>query len=280
MKQFWTMGAILLLAALLPVGCGDSKKKKEVITEKGSDTMILLAQRWAEKFGAAHPDIEVQVTGGGSGVGTSALINGMTDIANASRPMKDSEKEQIKQKYGQDVVNVVVAKDGLSVYVNKDNPIDSLTIDQLRSIYLAETTNWKDLGGNDGKIILYGRENSSGTYEFFKEHVLNKADFASVTQTLPGTAAVVNAVSKDANSIGYGGAAYGKGIKEIKVIGADGVAVAPTKENVMSGKYPLSRELHLYLRQQPAGAVKDYIDWILGPEGQSTVSEVGYFPIK
>ena len=127
---------------------------------------------------------------------------------------------------------------------------------------------------------MYGRENSSGTYEFFKEHVLAKGDFAPETQTLQGTAAVVNAVTKDENGIGYGGGAYGKGIKEVKVVGANGVGVAPTKENVMSGAYPLARDLYIYLRQQPIGATKEYIDWILGPEGQATVTEVGYYPIR
>ncbi len=299
MKHFWTVLCwarsswinltFAFALAVMVAGCGGDgakdgadkqEKKKEVITQKGSDTMILLAQRWAEKFGAAHSNVEVQVTGGGSGTGISALINGTTDICNASRPMKDTEKAQVKQKHGGNVVEIPVAKDGLAIFVHPSSRIDSLTVDQLKGIYSGAVTNWKDLGGADAKIILYGRENSSGTYEFFKEHVLAKGDFAPETQTLQGTAAVVNAVTKDENGIGYGGGAYGKGIKEVKVVGANGVGVAPTKENVMSGAYPLARDLYIYLRQQPIGATKEYIDWILGPEGQATVTEVGYYPIR
>ncbi len=280
---------LILLSALIAVGCGGKEKKnadaatetkKEVITQKGSDTMVLLAQAWAERFGGKTPNIQVQVTGGGSGTGISSLINGTTDIANASRPMNDQEREQIKQKFGSGVVEIAVAKDGVAIYVSEANPLDSISMDNLRKIYSGEVSNWKNVGGNDGKIILYGRENSSGTYTFFKEHVLNKGDFAASTQTLPGTAAVVSAITKDPNGIGYGGEAYTKGVKMLKIIPASGPAVAPTEENIRSGAYPLSRDLYFYLRQQPSGATKQYIDWVLSDEGQSVVKEVGYFPIK
>jgi len=285
MKGLLMKSTLIVLSALLAVGCGDGVKKKDkkdkkhVITQKGSDTMVLLAQAWAEKFGAAHPNIQIQVSGGGSGTGISALINGTTDICNASRPMKESEREQIKQKFGNDVVEFPVAKDGITVYVNQGNKVDSLTLAQLRDIYLGKVTNWKDVGGADAPIILYGRENSSGTYEFFKEHVLAKADFAPVTQTLSGTAAIVNAVGKDGNGIGYGGAAFASGIKEVKIAGESGGAVAPTEANVLSGAYPLSRFLYIYVRQQPTGDTKAYIDWILSAEGQGVVKEIGYFPL-
>lgn len=286
MNRFCLNSLFALVVALVAVGCGGEKKntdgeaKKETITQKGSDTMILLAQRWAEKFGAENPTIQVQVTGGGSGTGISALINGTTDICDASRPMKDEERAQIKQKFGHDVVEIPVAKDGIAIYTNEANKVTTLTIEQLRDIYLGKISNWKDVGGADGKIILYGRENSSGTYEFFKEHVLNKADFAVATSTLSGTAAVVNAVSKDANGIGYGGEAYSKGVKVV-TLSADGKpAIAPSAETVLNGTYPLSRFLYLYLRQEPTGSQKQYVDWILGPKGQQTVKEVGYYPIK
>ena len=141
-------------------------------------------------------------------------------------------------------------------------------------------TNWKDVGGPDAPIVLYSRENSSGTYVFFKEHVLKGADFAPSAQTLPGTAAVVNAVSKEKNGIGYGGAAYAKGVKEVKVVGADGQSYLPSAENVASGKYPLSRPLFMYTRAKPAGEVKAFIDFCLSPDGQKIVTQVGYFPVK
>lgn len=290
MKRVFKNSTLVLLAALVAAGCSDGEKKpegekaptKETITEKGSDTMVLLAQAWAEKFRTKNPNIEVAVSGGGSGTGISALINGTTEIANASRPMNDQERQQVRQKYGTDVVEIPVAKDGVAIYVNATSPIDSLSLEQLRGIYSGTTTNWKAVGGPDATIILYGRENSSGTYAFFKEHVLNKGDFAANTQTLPGTAGVVGAIAKDKNGIGYGGEAYGSNeIKMVKIMGANGgPAMEPTEENVRSGAYPLSRELYFYLRQAPAGATKEYVDWVLGAEGQAVVREVGYFPIK
>jgi phosphate transport system substrate-binding protein len=146
---------------------------------------------------------------------------------------------------------------------------------------LGQITNWKDLGGADAKIILYGRENSSGTYVYFRDNVLKGADFTPLTQTLPGTAAVVNAVARDKNGIGYGGAAYAKGIKEIKVKkDASSPGYAPTLENITSGAYPITRFLYMYTRSKPSGAMKAFIDWTLSAEGQSIVSQVGYFPVK
>ena len=167
------------------------------ITVKGSDTMVILGQRWAEVFMSKNPGITVQVTGGGSGVGIAALINGTTDVAEASRPMKDSEKDQVAQKRGKKAVELPVALDGLAVYVNGSNPISGLSLDQLKKIYTGAVRNWKDVGGRDERILLYGRENSSGTYVYFKEHVLENADYYPTTQTLPGTAAVINAVARD-----------------------------------------------------------------------------------
>lgn len=293
MKLVFKNSTLVLLAALVAAGCGGGVEKKpegeqtpaqskQTITEKGSDTMVLLAQAWAEKFGAKNANIEVAVSGGGSGTGISALINGTTDIANASRPMNDQERQQIRQKYGTDVVEIPVAKDGVAIYVNAANSVDALSLEQLRGIYSGTVKNWKEVGGADAPIILYGRENSSGTYAFFKEHVLNKSDFAANTQTLPGTAGVVGAIAKDKNGIGYGGEAYGStDIKMVKIMGANGgPAMEPSEENVRSGAYPLSRELYFYLRQQPTGATKEYVDWVLGTEGQAVVREVGYFPIK
>jgi phosphate transport system substrate-binding protein len=164
--------------------------------------------------------------------------------------------------------------------VNEANPLQQITPEQLRKIYTGDVTNWKDVGGSDAPIVLYSRENSSGTYVFFKEHVLKNDDYAASAQTLPGTAAVVNAVAKEKNGIGYGGAAYAKGVKELKVIGADGQPYTATAENVKSGKYPLSRPLFMYTRAKPDGEVKAFIEYCLSTEGQKIVTAVGYFPIK
>ena len=251
------------------------------LTLKGSDTMVILGQRWAERFMASHAGAVIQVTGGGSGTGIAALINGTTDICQASRPMKDDEKAQVQSKFGAPPQEIAVAKDGLAIYLNEANTVASLSVAQLKGIYTGATTNWKQLGGPDKPITLYGRENSSGTYEYFKEHVLEKADFAASVQTLPGTAAVVSAVQKDPNGIGYGGAAYVKGVKECAVSAAEGQpGVLPSEENVRSGSYPISRDLFFYTRKAPEGLMKEFVDYALSDSGQAVVREVGYFPIR
>jgi phosphate transport system substrate-binding protein len=164
--------------------------------------------------------------------------------------------------------------------VHQSNGVKELTVEQLRGIYLGAITNWKDVGGKDAIIILYGRENSSGTYGFFKEHVLLNKDFSPRVQTLPGTAAVVNAVAKDPNGIGYGGAAYAKGVRDVAVKkDAQSAGVLPTAEAVKDNSYPLSRPLFFYLRKPPAGDTKKFVDWILSAEGQKLAVEVGYFPL-
>lgn len=272
MKRF-----VLALAALLALA---PALASAAVTVKGSDTMVILAQRWAEEYMKKNAGKKVQVTGGGSGTGISALINGTTDIADASRPMKDDEKAKVRDRYNVLPTETAVAKDGVALYVNEANPVSQLTIAQLKGIYQGDITNWKDVGGPDAKIVLYSRENSSGTYVFFKDNVLNGGDFAAAAQTLPGTAAVVNAVSKEKNGIGYGGAAYAKGVKEVKVVGTDGQGYAPSAENVASGKYPLSRPLFMYTRAKPSGEIKAFIDFCLSAEGQAIVTQVGYFPIK
>ena len=245
------------------------------VTIKGSDTMVILTQRWAEEFMKKNPAAKIQVTGGGSGTGIAALINGTTEIATSSRPMKEAEMEKLRARYNTAGTEIAVAKDGVTFYVNSSNPLTGLTMEQLKKIYLGEITNWKAVGGPDKAIVVFSRENSSGTYVFVKDNLLGGEDFAANAQTLPGTAAVVNAVAKEKFGIGYGGAAYAKGIAQLKVND-----VLPTAENVKSGKYPLSRNLFFYLRNKPSGDAKALIDFALSPEGQQIVTKVGYFPIK
>jgi phosphate transport system substrate-binding protein len=267
-----------LLTLALIVGAAFMANTK--ITVKGSDTLVILAQRWAEIYMKEHPETSIQVTGGGSGVGIAALINGTTDIANASRPIKSTEVEKLKARYNTLGVEIPCAKDGITIFLNEENKVQELTLQQLSDIYKARITNWKDLGGDDAPIKLYGRENSSGTYVYFQEEVV-KGDYASTCQTLPGTAAVVNAVKKDKNGIGYGGAAYAKGVKHCKVKkDAKSAALLPTTENIANNSYPISRYLYMYLKSRPTGDIKKYIDWILSPAGQKVVVEVGYFPVK
>ena len=269
---------VVIVAILFSFGFRD---QNETITVKGSDTMVILAQRWAEIYMSKHPEMSIQVTGGGSGTGISALINGTTDICNSSRPMKKSEKEKLKQRFNTLGVEIKSAKDGLAVYLNDSNPIQELTIAQIKDIYTGKSTNWKVFGGPDAKIILYSRENNSGTYVYFKDNVLEGEDFSPSAQNMPGTAAVVNAIAKDKYGIGYGGAAYGKGIKFLKVKkDASTPGYEPSAENVKSGDYPITRFLYMYTRSKPTGALKEYVDWILGSEGQDIVNKVGYFPVK
>ena len=188
---FRIVGAIVL--AMIIFAFMPAPKK---ITIKGSDTMVILAQKWAEVYMKAHPEVILQVTGGGSGTGISALINGSTDICNASRPMKSSEIDKLKDRYGSLGIEIPCAKDGITIYLNESNPIKELSIKQLSGIFSGAIKNWKDVGGPNSDIKLYGRENSSGTYVFFQENVV-KGDYATSCQTLPGTAAVVNAVKND-----------------------------------------------------------------------------------
>ena len=273
---------VLCLVILALAGCGGANgpETRNSITVKGSDTMVILGQRWAEVYMNEYPDIQVQVTGGGSGTGIAALINGGTDICQASRSMKEKEKEMVRNRHQQDVKETPVALDGIAIYVHEDSPIQSLSIAQLKGIYTGQITNWRDSGGEDAKIIAYSRENNSGTYVFFKEHVMDKEDFARDIQTLPGTAAVVNAVSKDIHSIGYGGIAYSSGVNAVAVKGDSGEACLPSLETVRTGEYPLARQLFFYTIGEPEGRIKAFIDWTLGAEGQKICETVGYYPLR
>lgn len=266
-----------LCAALSGLAFAESK-----ITVKGSDTMVILAQKWAETYMAGNKDVTIQVTGGGTGTGFAALQNNTTDLCNASRPIKSEEVLNCVKAFKKKPNEHTVALDGLAVYVNAENPIKELTLEQLDGIFTGKTTNWKEVGGKDAPIVLYSRENSSGTYEFFKEHVLKKKDFAANAQTMPGTAAVLQAVAKDANGIGYGGAAYGAGAKHIAVKkDAASAGVEPNEATVQDGSYPISRSLYIYVN--PAieqGEIAKYLAWLKSDEGQKVVKDVGYFPLR
>jgi phosphate transport system substrate-binding protein len=266
------------LALVMVIGLSFTALEK--VTVKGSDTMVILSQKWAEVYMQKNPGSTIQVTGGGSGVGIAALINGSTDIANSSRPMKAAEVDKLKQRYNTLGIEIPCAKDGITVYLNKANPVSELTVRQIGDIFAGKITNWKQVGGPDAGIKLYGRESSSGTFGFFKDNVV-KGDYSPSCQTLPGTAAIVNAVKKDKYSVGYGGAAYAEGVKDCKVKKDDkSPAYAPTAETIKNKTYPISRYLYMYLKSRPTGETKKFIDWILSPEGQNLIASVGYFPVK
>lgn len=268
-----SLGAAAILS-LTPASAGN-------LTAKGSDTMVILAQKWAEVYMGSHADQKIQVTGGGTGTGFAALQNQQTDLCNASRKIKAKEIEMCIKAFGKRPTEYKVALDGLSVYVHADNSVKFLTLEQLEGIFTGKIKNWKLVGGPDAPITVYSRENSSGTYEFFKENVLKGKDFAASAQTMPGTAAVLQSVAKDKGGIGYGGAAYGAGAKHLPIKKDDASpAVEPTEEAVMKGTYPIWRHLFIYVN--PAldkGDVAAYLTWIRSDDGQKVVKEVGYFPL-
>ena len=251
------------------------------ITVKGSDTLVVQAQKWAEIYMGKKPETKIQVTGGGTGIGFAALQNNATDLCNASRKIRAQEIAECIKSFGKRPTEYKVALDGLTIYVHESNPLKELTVEQVRLIFTGKFKNWKDVGGPDARIVLYSRENSSGTYEFFKDHVLEGKDFAASAQTMPGTAAVLQAVAKDKNSIGYGGAAYGAGAKHLAIKkDENSPAIEPTEETVLKGTYPIWRYLYIYVN--PAidkGEISAYINWIRSEEGQKVVKDVGYFPL-
>ncbi len=261
-------------------GGSNAGRSNKPLTIKGSDTMVILGQRLAEEYMKANPGAVVQVNGGGSGTGIAALINGTVDLAQSSREMKDSEKQQAAKARGAEVVEQAVALDGLAVFVHASNPLQSLTVAQIRDIFQGKVTNWSQLGGPSAPVVLYGRESSSGTYDYFREHVLEKGDFAPAVQTLQGTAAIINAVGRDRNGIGYGGIAYAKDVRPLAIASDGAQPVAPSEATVADGTYPLSRKLFFYHSQNAPERVTKFVQWSLTPEAQALVTRVGYFPLQ
>ncbi|MBT5705728.1 MAG: PstS family phosphate ABC transporter substrate-binding protein [Verrucomicrobia bacterium] len=267
----------LILVLLYPI----STIKGETITVKGSDTMVILAQKWAETYMLKHPRTKIQVTGGGSGTGFAALQNQTTDLANASRRIKPSESAACIKVFRKRPTEIKVCLDGLTVYVNQMNPIEELSLNDLKLIFTGKATNWNRFGGPNAPITVYSRENSSGTYEFFKRNILDEMDFAANIQSMPGTAAVVQAVAKDRYGIGYGGSAYSATAKAVRISHSDkSKAYAPTEANVRNQNYPIWRHLFIYINpKQNRDAIADYLVWIQSEAGQQVVTDVGYFPL-
>lgn len=281
-------------SSLLFVSCGAKegkagKTRKTTIQVKGSDTMVNVAQAWAEEYKKVNPSVDIEVSGGGSGVGIAALERGTIDIANASRNMKSDEIEQAKRNTGKEPKEFTVGYDALAIYVHKDNPIDKITNDQLAQIFAegGTVTTWSQLGikipgAVNDEIVRISRQSSSGTYEFFREHVLGKKDFKLGSRDMNGSKEVVELISNTKTAIGYSGMGYAApGVKMLDVAVKPGdSAYPPTVENTLSKKYPLARSLHCYTLGEPTGAVKEYIDWILSPAGQKILQESGYVPVS
>lgn len=282
MKKY---AVILLLIGLFLV---QSLLSQELIQIKGSDTLVNLVQRLSEVYMEQFPNTAIAVTGGGSGVGIAALIANRIDIADASRPMKDKEYTAAKEN-GVVPYELVIGIDGLSVITNSENPVKSLTIDQIGAIFRGDILNWSEVGGPNMPISLYGRQPNSGTFVFFQEHVLKNKDYSPKMKQMNGNAQIVEGVKVDKSGIGYVGVGYVfddkgnvmNGIKVLEVaLDANSKPVTPlVSENVKSGLYPIARALYQYTNGKPKGAVKDFIAFELGSKGQKTVEEMGFYPV-
>ena len=287
---------ILLVSLLFLTACGPSTSQpasptqaSAYIQNKGSDTMVNLALAWAERYQAEHSDISLSVTGGGSGTGIAALVNGTVDIANASRAMKSEEKQQAEAN-GITPVEFTVARDAIAVIVNPENPVRQLTLQQISDIYSGRYNNWTEVGGDDRPIVRLSRETNSGTHVYFLETVLRLGDktnptlFSTDTLLLPSSEGIINEVRQNPNAIGYDGLGYVPPDLMDSVIAvartADGPYVIPSIATVNDNSYPVARDLYMYTAGEPSGAIKDYLDWILSPEAQAIVADLGFVPIK
>ena len=263
----------LLAVLTLAVIPASSAFAQEKITIQGSDTLLKMAALEAAAFMEKRPGQIIQVTGGGSGTGIAAIINGGVDIANASRPMKSRERTLAAARGGEPF-EIPVALDGIAIFVNRANPVRSMTLAQVRGVFTGKINNWRQVGGLDTPITRYSRENNSGTYLFFKEQALGKENFAPDCQNLPGTASVVNAVSRDHRAIGFGGLPYGEGVKILALEG-----IIPSAETIASGQYPISRRLYQYTLGKPRGLAREFILFELTSEGQALAARAGYVPL-
>ena len=280
---------VLGFLALALIACGGSERvSRTLIQNKGSDTLVNVAQAWAEAYAQINPSVAVAVTGGGSGTGIAALIGGSVDIANSSRSMKEEEFEMAN---GRGVVpnELIVGYDALAVYIHPDNPIDRFTLGQLADIYgeNGTTESWSQLGitvpgCSSDEIVRVSRQNSSGTYVYFQEAILGESDLKLGSRDMAGSSEVVDLVEKTACAIGYSGLAYAT--EEVKVpclmTEDGGNCMAPSTASAVDGTYPIARPLFMYTNGQPEGVTKDYIDWILSDEGQCIILNKGYAPVR
>lgn len=261
---------------------------KTTLQIQGSDTMVNLAQAWAEAYHKVNPNVSIEVGGGGSGVGIAALINGTIEIATSSRDMKKEERAKAQQHSGKEAKEFTVGFDCLAIYVHKDNPLNEISIEQLAAIYAegGNANKWSDLNANvpgcqSAEIIRVSRQSSSGTYEFFREHVLNKKDFKLNSRDMNGSKEVVDLVMHTPCAIGYSGMGYATPeVKMLKVSAKPGTpAFQPSIETAQKKTYPISRPLFLYTLGEPQGAAKEFIQWVMSDAGQKIVQETGYVPV-
>ncbi|HZR71054.1 MAG TPA: phosphate ABC transporter substrate-binding protein [Burkholderiales bacterium] len=276
------MRRLLLVAgvAALAVAVRCERAEARSVTIKGSDTMVILAQRWIEVYGRSHPAETIELTGGGSVTGIAALLNGTTDLAASSVRLADGETARAEAHAGRRLREIPVAWDVLSIYVHPSNPVDALSLSQLRDILVGRLRRWSDVGGADAPIAIYGRESTSGSLRFLRQAVLGDEELAENVESLPGTGTVADNVARDPNGIGYGGIAYAHRVKHLAIRKADGApAVEPSAATARNGDYRLARRLYLYGFEPLPREAESFVAWALGDEGQRVVSEVGYFPV-
>lgn len=280
--------ALVLLAACSPTSLSTPKPQAQAYIEnKGSDTMVNLALAWAEKYQGEHPEVSLSVTGGGSGTGIAALINGTVDIANASRQIKEEETELAEEK-GIQPVEFVVARDAIAVIVNPENPVSELSLQQISDIYSGKIKTWTEIGGENRPIVRLSRETNSGTHVYFLETVLrlgdknNKTFFSDDTLLLPSSEGIIAEVRQNPNAIGYDGLGYvPPDIKKLAIARKPGEPyILPSAVTVNDNSYPIARDLYMYVSGQPTGFVKNYLEWILSPQAQEIVTELGFVPLK
>ncbi len=258
-----------------------------MIVNLGSDTLVNLALAWSEKYHELNPTVDISVTGGGSGTGITALINGTIDIANASRQITAGETKEAKAN-GVDPVEYIVARDAIAIVVNPGNPVRQLTIQQLSDIYSGKINNWREVGGDNRVIVRLSRETNSGTHVFFLENVIrmgdpnNKTLFSPDTLLLPSSENITAEVRDNPNAIGYDGLGYVTPEVKVVAVGRDasGQVVLPSAETVNNGSYPIARDLYMYTNGKPVGAIAAYINWIQSPEAQAIVTQLGFVPLK
>jgi phosphate transport system substrate-binding protein len=236
--------------------------------------MLQINRALAREYMKEHSNTSLYIQGGGTKKGIEALIEGSADIGAASRSIRAEEAKQLAENFNAVGMSFLIAKDALSIYLNPNNPVESLTTEQLRKIYTGEIINWKDVGGKDAPIKLLTRSPNSGTYLYFKEHILEGKDYAPECKVLTTTEAIVDEAMRDENAIGYGGIGYGAEVHHCKING-----IAPSEENVRNDKYPIIRYLYYYTANTPTGAIKEFIDWVLSPKGQTVIQEEGYIAI-
>jgi phosphate transport system substrate-binding protein len=278
------------IASIALTSCGRKDGAAETIQVAGSDTMLQVGLSWADAYKAVDSSVAVSIAGEGSSTGFKALIDKTAQIAHSSRAIKDSEAEKIKAAHGTDAVEHVVGWDGIAVYVNKDNPVKSMSLPQLKEIWAAggNISNWNQVGGSDAEIQRFGRSNSSGTYGYFQKAVLGKGadgkglEFKPGTAASPGSSAVVESCVTTPSAIGYSGMSYKtEHVGWLAVSAQDGgEAIEPSIENVKAKKYPIARPLYIYTVGEPTGKAKEYLDWIKSDAGQKVVAEQGFVPYK